>query len=803
MSRFGKGVAERLRGIVTSLNGLTGNITLTSTDGTIDITPSGQTIDIGVTGSAGVVTDVSNSDGTLTISPNTGSVVASLNLANSNTWTTPQSFPGNIAMSGGQISGASSVEATVFYGGTYYTSLTEGSVPFVYQSLKELYESNFYFNYDLSNERLQLGKPDNTVSSNTALWISGEQRMIRGTAQGGSGQNNPDYGWFIQPGDAGDGRPWVALGTRDLGDDGPTLYVRGGQVGVGGLPTSFLSVFGNSGCSAHTGVTELFGVHYPSLTGVSESGLTNLAIPGSLILSGAASDFGASNPSLVFTDTTGLGYASITYYDGDGALIYGAGYHTYNGYVGLNGTSNPAAPLQNTANTGSIVEVFRLENQSGTHGQGSRIAWTQFGTRVGSVDNYFDPTLTQWKMRLDNASGNITLASAGTDVFFMKGSQIGLGTQPIGDTARLRVVNSSNSDQDIATFLAANETLGVQIWYGGIRATGSATNASLYLEGKGTGAVGAATLTINTTRLAYNGATSKMAVAGDKSFLYPTGLENQICFADSTAQTAGVGGGISFAGLYITGDAGSFATSGVIHTSKQNSTSGNFAYNMIFVNRDNGGVGVEGMRLVPGNSGGTGVYAGFSGITAPVAFVETPANTTSSCVKAGAFEIQSFAVNNGWLGDNVYYTTGDANFHYRANGYAAILRFITGGFTFETAPSGTAAAVATMTTRFGVSNTGEVTLGGGINYPYVAKTSNYTLTSSDYTVNAASGTFAFTLPTAVGNTRIYNMKNSGAGTITINTTSSQTIDGLASGTITLATGDNLTVQSNGANWIIL
>ncbi|KKU17995.1 MAG: hypothetical protein UX28_C0003G0173 [Candidatus Pacebacteria bacterium GW2011_GWA1_46_10] len=41
---------------------------------------------------SGLVTSVSNSDGTLTISPTTGDVVASLNLSNANTWLALQTF---------------------------------------------------------------------------------------------------------------------------------------------------------------------------------------------------------------------------------------------------------------------------------------------------------------------------------------------------------------------------------------------------------------------------------------------------------------------------------------------------------------------------------------------------------------------------------------------------------------------------------------------------------------------------------------------------------------------------------------
>lgn len=92
---------------------------------------------------------------------------------------------------------------------------------------------------------------------------------------------------------------------------------------------------------------------------------------------------------------------------------------------------------------------------------------------------------------------------------------------------------------------------------------------------------------------------------------------------------------------------------------------------------------------------------------------------------------------------------------------------------------------------------------GAISLPYNSGASNATLGATDYTYNCLSGTFTVTLPTAVGITgRIYVIKNSGAGTITIATTSSQTIDGVT--TQTLSTQySSYTVQSNGANWIIL
>ena len=82
---------------------------------------------------------------------------------------------------------------------------------------------------------------------------------------------------------------------------------------------------------------------------------------------------------------------------------------------------------------------------------------------------------------------------------------------------------------------------------------------------------------------------------------------------------------------------------------------------------------------------------------------------------------------------------------------------------------------------------------------------DWDLADNPYQVTVTdANTFTVTLPTAVGITgRIYNVKNSGTGVITIATTSSQTVDGYASGTITLNQYDALNVQSNGANWIII
>lgn len=95
----------------------------------------------------------------------------------------------------------------------------------------------------------------------------------------------------------------------------------------------------------------------------------------------------------------------------------------------------------------------------------------------------------------------------------------------------------------------------------------------------------------------------------------------------------------------------------------------------------------------------------------------------------------------------------------------------------------------------------------GVRTAYAAKTANYTLTTSDYTINgdATGGIFTLTLPTAVSKSgQIYVLRKSDASgnAITVATTSSQTING--STTQSLASQySTITVQSDGANWMII
>jgi len=73
---------------------------------------------------------------------------------------------------------------------------------------------------------------------------------------------------------------------------------------------------------------------------------------------------------------------------------------------------------------------------------------------------------------------------------------------------------------------------------------------------------------------------------------------------------------------------------------------------------------------------------------------------------------------------------------------------------------------------------------------------------TDY-VYFVSGTTTLTLPTAVGNTNLYTVKNAGVNTVSIATTSAQTIDGSASPITLPVANTSLDLISDGSNWRIV
>lgn len=129
----------------------------------------------------------------------------------------------------------------------------------------------------------------------------------------------------------------------------------------------------------------------------------------------------------------------------------------------------------------------------------------------------------------------------------------------------------------------------------------------------------------------------------------------------------------------------------------------------------------------------------------------------------------------------------------------AINSFTDAGASLSTPLTITRSTGLTTLTSLTVSGT---TTTAGVKKTLSTKTGAYTLTATDHIIVATSGTWNATLPTAasVAGTE-YIIKNSGTGTITVGTTSSQTIDG--SLTFGLNQYESITVVSDGANWVII
>jgi len=98
--------------------------------------------------------------------------------------------------------------------------------------------------------------------------------------------------------------------------------------------------------------------------------------------------------------------------------------------------------------------------------------------------------------------------------------------------------------------------------------------------------------------------------------------------------------------------------------------------------------------------------------------------------------------------------------------------------------------------------TGITTFNGGKRVNVKNKIADYTLETTDYVINATTGTWTATLPSAVGNQgQELIINNAGNGVITVVPAESQNISGVAS--IDLTSNEAVKLISTGVNWIII
>jgi hypothetical protein len=83
------------------------------------------------------------------------------------------------------------------------------------------------------------------------------------------------------------------------------------------------------------------------------------------------------------------------------------------------------------------------------------------------------------------------------------------------------------------------------------------------------------------------------------------------------------------------------------------------------------------------------------GTISPVTALEVLPSITNSSIKTGGIEIQSYAVNNGWIADNMYYS---GSWKARATGHSTQVYFGNGTISFTRAAStGSGATISPLT----------------------------------------------------------------------------------------------------------
>jgi hypothetical protein len=192
----------------------------------------------------------------------------------------------------------------------------------------------------------------------------------------------------------------------------------------------------------------------------------------------------------------------------------------------------------------------------------------------------------------------------------------------------------------------------------------------------------------------------------------------------------------------------------------------------------------------------TGAGGGGGGAANGVAQNSGPGGGAGGYVKAIIYPTagQTFSYSVGSLGAGGNTGTGFAG---GAGGLGAI-------YVIEYYNNGAIGTSTNVTGVVAIANggTGQTSITGAINR-IISSVSSATAAgaaaNTDY-VYLVSGTTTLTLPTAASNTNRYSIKNTGTNSVTVATTSSQTIDGTL--TIVLPPGNSVDIISDTSNWRI-
>lgn len=437
-------------GLAANRLNLTGVNATSTAAGGFNITGGCYAINGTCIGAGGGVSSVSNSDSTLSVSPTTGAVVVSLNLANANVWTGLQRFNGasSTAVSALDYVAIGRTASTTIRGETNATSTFAGGVDATRvrstatstlaglqlstvtnctRALETDASGNVVCGSDMGIDGVTVttftGNGTWTKSNYTGLSFT--QVITTGSGGGGGGADSPDTTNEIVAGGGGAGG--TAIEMIPAGSLGVTESVTVGTAGTAGT---------NTGGAGGAGNASSFGSHNSANGGGAGSGnvtnATGCAAAGAIAAAGTGGTAANGDINLVGGDgtrgtcdaTTLLGGAGgASYWGGGGA---GGAVSTTNGSVaGTNGDAYGAGG-------GGAISKDSTTGAAGGAGGGGIVVTMNYTSSGGD--------LAEWYETKDGVeAGDVVAISSDT---YEYDSKLGLQTSSILEKATARSSSS-------------------------------------------------------------------------------------------------------------------------------------------------------------------------------------------------------------------------------------------------------------------------------------------------------------------------------------------------------------------------
>ena len=313
-----------------------------------------------------------------------------------------------------------------------------------------------------------------------------------------------------------------------------------------------------------------------------------------------------------------------------------------------------------------------------------------------------------WRLRSNPTSGtnsyglDIIKGGAGTDVKMTINSDgnVGIGTATPSATTKLHIRNTTSNSYATLRLEGSNRGGILQMYQGAYPVSSIQTDQSGNTYFSTSGVFGSTTLS------------AKMAIltAGNVG-IGETSPDQKLNVRED-------GGSDTFRGIEVHNNSIANARAGIcfkaydwVQSAIWHGRGTSAAYNGALVlgtNPNTSDLTVGGVtgRMWILNNGNVGI-----GATLPVTRLEVDSSQANSTIKTGGLEMQSYAVNNSWYAENLYYNNG---WKLRSAGSATQMYMEAGVISFKRAAAGSAGASVSPLTTMVLNSNGNVGIGTGV-----------------------------------------------------------------------------------------